>query len=431
VGNAQLLIGAAAAEIWRVRTDIVTDIAVDTVDALHSLHASHFIWQQGAYVEVGAEYVPLNDFHPTRDDRQVLLCAGPPYMKLLNAYLDFFNCGNNRKSVDAVTARYTAEELENALADLGLPGCRAFDRHEWLAHPQGRALATTPPIEIVKIADGDPVPFLFGAKHPLDGVRVLDFTHVLAGPHSTQSLAELGAEVLHISSPLHADTLAQHLGVDMGKYCAYLDLTDTDQLSRMHDLAATADVFASSYRGTVAERFGLTPEELASRSKNGIVTMSVNAYGHSGPWANRGGFDFNGQAASGFASAEGDSVRNPKLSPVFYLADLMSGYFAAAGMLAALLRRATEGGSYHVKVSLTRSAMWVQELGLLDDDSIAELPVKDVYPHRATIARTAFGEVATLENPLRFYRLPLPHNERLVPYGADRPEWRPQTAPAR
>ena len=131
----------------------MTDIAVDTVDALHSLHASHFIWQQGAYVEVGAEYVPLNGFHPTSDDRQILLCAGPPYMKLLNAYLDFFNCGNNRKSVDAVTARYTAEELENALADLGLPGCRAFDRHEWLAHPQGRALATTPPIEIVKIAD--------------------------------------------------------------------------------------------------------------------------------------------------------------------------------------------------------------------------------------------------------------------------------------
>jgi hypothetical protein len=74
-------------------------------------------------------------------------------MKLLNAYLDVFNCGNNRKSVDAVTAPYTAEELENALADLGPPGSRAFDRHEWLAHPQGHALTTTPPIEIVKIAD--------------------------------------------------------------------------------------------------------------------------------------------------------------------------------------------------------------------------------------------------------------------------------------
>nr|WP_132459779.1 CoA transferase [Paraburkholderia sp. BL8N3] len=188
----------------------------------------------------------------------------------------------------------------------------------------------------------------------------LDLTHVLAGPRSTQSLAELGAEVLHISSPLHADTLPQHLGVDMGKYCAYLDLTDADQLRRMHELAANADVFASTYRGRVAERFGLTPAELASRSSRGIVTMSVNAYGHSGPWANRAGFDPNGQAASGFASTEGDGVGNPKLSPVFYLADLISGYFAAAGMLAALLRRAREGGSYHVTVSLARSAMWVQ-----------------------------------------------------------------------
>jgi crotonobetainyl-CoA:carnitine CoA-transferase CaiB-like acyl-CoA transferase len=164
---------------------------------------------------------------------------------------------------------------------------------------------------------------------------------------------------------MHADTLPQHLGVDTGKYCAYLDLSEEEQLKRMHELALDADVFASSYRGSVSQRFHLTPEELAARSRKGIIVLSVNAYGHAGPWRERAGFDPNGQAASGFAAAEGAGVSSPNVSPVSYLADLMSGYFGAAGMMAALLRRAREGGSYHVKVSLARTSMWVQELGML------------------------------------------------------------------
>jgi crotonobetainyl-CoA:carnitine CoA-transferase CaiB-like acyl-CoA transferase len=120
----------------------------------------------------------------------------------------------------------------------------------------------------------------------------------------------------------------------------------------MRRLAATADVFASTYRPAVNERFGLLPDQLAAASERGIVYMSANAYGHSGPWKERPGFDQNGQVASGFAMAEGRGSP-PKFSPVFYLADLMTGHFAAAGMMAALHRRALEGGSYQVKLSLT------------------------------------------------------------------------------
>ena len=154
VSAAQLLIGAAAAQIWHDQTGRRTDVTIDTVDALHSLHASHFVWQQGAYFEVGAEYVQVNGFHPTADGRQVLLCAGPPYPKLLNGYLNFFNCGNNRAAIDSVTLRYTADQLEAELSALGLPACRAFSPEEWRAHPQGQLLAMTPVIEIEKLADG-------------------------------------------------------------------------------------------------------------------------------------------------------------------------------------------------------------------------------------------------------------------------------------
>jgi crotonobetainyl-CoA:carnitine CoA-transferase CaiB-like acyl-CoA transferase len=144
-------------------------------------------------------------------------------------------------------------------------------------------------VEIEKIADGEPVPFDLDANSPLQGLRVLDFTHVLAGPRSARTLAEYGAKVLHISSPSYPDTFAQHLGVDVGKKCTYLDLRDSDDLETMKRLARRADVFANSYRPGVNKRFGLLPAELAAKSERGIVCMTANAYGHSGPWTERPG----------------------------------------------------------------------------------------------------------------------------------------------
>jgi crotonobetainyl-CoA:carnitine CoA-transferase CaiB-like acyl-CoA transferase len=423
----QLLIGAAGAAIWAARGGPGTDVSTDIVHALHYLHQTHYVGQAGYPSSVGAEFVEVNGIFRTRDGGYIMLEAGPPYQKLLNGYLNFFDCGNNKKSFTREVEKWTAEDLEQALANAGLPACRAFTRAEWLGHPQGQALAGAPPIEIVKIADGAPVPFREHAAWPLDGVRVLDFTHVLAGPRSARTLAEYGAEVLHISSPWFADSRAQHLGVDVGKYDAYLDLRDEQDMATMRQLAASADVFASTYRPAVNRRFGLLPDQLAAASQRGIVYMSANAYGHSGPWRDRPGFDQLAQVASGFAMAEGQGGP-PKFSPVFYLADLITGYFAAAGMMAALLRRAAEGGSYQVKLSLTRSAMWVQELGLLDVAAQGEIPETDIYPAETVSISTAYGAVTSLAPPLMFSNLTLPAIDRLVPYGADPASWPSDTS---
>ena len=420
--TAHLLIGAAGAAIWEARSGTRTDMSMDIIHALHHLHPTHYVEHSGYPSNVGAEFVAVNGVFPTRDAGYVMTEAGPPYQKLLNGYLNFFDCGNSKQSFAREIAKWNAEDLEEALTDAGLPAARAFTAGEWLAHPQGKALAQTPPIEIVKIADGDPVPFRENGDSPLDGVRVLDFTHVLAGPRSARTLAEYGADVLHISSPWFADTLPQHLGVDTGKYDAYLDLRDEKDMATMWQLAATADVFASSYRPAVNERFGLLPGRLAAASERGIVCMSANAYGHSGPWKDRPGFDQNGQTASGFAMTEGQGGP-PKFSPVFYLGDLMAGYFAAAGMMAALHRRAIEGGSYQVNVSLTRSIMWVQNLGLLDVAGQGDVPDTDSYPAQTVSFDTVYGTVTALAPPLTFSNLSLPITDRLVPYGADPASW--------
>jgi crotonobetainyl-CoA:carnitine CoA-transferase CaiB-like acyl-CoA transferase len=212
--------------------------------------------------------------------------------------------------------------------------------------------------------------------------------------------------------------------VDVGKHCAYLDLRNPDELATMHRLASEADVFASTYRNAVNRKFSLTPLELAERSKRGIICMTANAYGHSGPWTDRPGFDQNGQVVSGFAVREGGDGP-PKFSPVFYLADLMTGYFAAAGMMAALLRRSIEGGSYSVKLSLARSAMWVEELGLLPLDDQANLPSEDNYPANLSTIPTVYGPLSFLATPLRFSNLTLPSATTLEPYGASSPNWQP------
>ena len=165
-------------------------------------------------MNVGAEFVDVNDLFLCRNNRYILIEGGPPYMKLLKGYLNFFDCGYNKKSIAREVAKWDSTDLEAALAQEGLPVSPALTREEWLVHPQGKALNQPGP------------EFEDGGTYPLQGIRVLDFTHVFAGPRSARTLAEYGADVLHISSPAYPDTLAQHLGVDEGKRCAYLDLRE-------------------------------------------------------------------------------------------------------------------------------------------------------------------------------------------------------------
>jgi crotonobetainyl-CoA:carnitine CoA-transferase CaiB-like acyl-CoA transferase len=418
---AHLLEGMAAAEIWINRTGSGSSVEIELVDALHALHTTHFLRQAGYGLSVGAEYVATNGLYQRRDGRYLMIEAGPPYAKLERGYLNFFDCGNNRESLSREIAKFAAEELEEKLSALGLPACLARTRTEWLNHPQGVALHQVPLIEIEKLAPGKPKGLQGASEYPLSGLRAIDFTHVLAGPRSMRALAQLGAEVLHISSPYNRDVISQNLLVNMGKRSAYLQLTESADLSKLRALAAQADVFACSYRESVPRRFGLEPQSLASAS-DGIVCLSIDAYGHAGPWQDRPGFDQNGQSATGVAITEGGEGA-PRFSPVFYLNDELTGHLAAAGVMRALFRRATEGGSYHVKVSLSRTAMWVQDLGSLDGSDYRVMPETDVYPPKLRTVHTTYGEITELAPETRFSNLPQVTLSTLRPFGADKPQW--------
>ena len=209
---------------------------------------------------------------------------------------------------------------------------------------------------------------------------------------------------------------------NVGSRSAYVDLDSPTGRERAATLLAEADVVVNNHRLGSLERRGLDPRELAERYP-GLVYVSVNCYGPSGPWAGRGGFDMNGSAASGLMTLEGSDAE-PRLPVTVLVNDYITGYMGAIGAMAALVKRATEGGSWHVTVSLTRTAMWCGSLGLVDPalaGSDEEHTLREPLPYDAP---SPFGDVHMLAPPVRFSRTPPAWPDPvLVPRGSSRAEW--------
>ena len=242
-----------------------------------------------------------------------------------------------------------------------------FQTEEWAAHEQGKILATKPVVEIIKIGDSPPEPVSSGAR-PLSDLRVLDLTRVLAGPTCARSLAEHGAQVLHVASPHLPTVEVFEMDTGHGKRQIHMDLNDPDQADALRDLVKTSDVFNQGFRKGALDRRGFGPSDMASL-RPGIIYVSENCYGHEGPWATRPGYEQYSQIISGLADLQGKlapmepntdtriALGNDPQAPRLVGAavnDYTTAYFAAYGVLEALRRRAVEGGSWHVQVSLTQ-----------------------------------------------------------------------------
>lgn len=336
-------------------------------------------------------------------------------------------CEPDPQSVARAVKTREAGELDQAIADARATGGILYTEKEWLKHPQGQYLAGIPVVEIVKIADGDPEPLpeLKEGDGPLSGLRVLDLTRILAGPTCGISMAEHGADVLMVTSPELPQVPAFVRDTSHGKRSCYLDYKQPDQAAKLKELAKDADVFIEGYRPGRMEANGFGAAEVA-KLRPGIVYVSVNCFGSGGPLSDRAGWDQVAQAVTGMCFTQGEATNHgrPQLTPVF-ACDFLTGYLGAYGALLALARRAKEGGSYHVHVSLCQSAMLIQRQGLRDDFSQAadRLPREKFEQFAVCDDGTYLGDLKSLGPVIRMSETS-PRWERTTPkLGSSKPEW--------
>jgi len=262
--------------------------------------------------------------------------------------------------VQAAIARRSALEVE---ADVLAAGGLAFavrTAGEWAASAPGQAVAGLPLIA----RHSHPVirrkqrPKLTG-EPPATGYRVLDLTRVLAGPVATRTLALLGADVLRVDPPNLPELEGQWLDTGIGKRSTVLDLAREAGRATFEELLAEADVVVTGYRPGALDRFGLSPAALLDR-RPGLVVARLSAWGTTGPWSDRRGFDSLVQAATGIALIEG-TVDRPGALPAQAL-DHGTGYLLAAAVLRALADQVTTGAGHEIELCLARTGRWLMDL---------------------------------------------------------------------
>lgn len=256
---------------------------------------------------------------------------------------------DDRAGLERALGGRRAADIEQEVTAAGGIAVRVRDREEWAAHPQARARAEHPWVESEDRGARPPLGQVRTGSLPLAGVRVLDLTRVLAGPTASQLLACLGADVLRLDPPHRPEIPAQHLATGMGKRSALLDLRREEDRRTASDLAATADAILLGYRPRALARHGFGADELARRAPRAVI-VELSAWGGTGPWGERAGFDSIVQAASGIAALCGDG-ETPGALPVQAL-DLATGHVLAAEVLDAL----AEARARTIRLSLLGAA---------------------------------------------------------------------------
>jgi crotonobetainyl-CoA:carnitine CoA-transferase CaiB-like acyl-CoA transferase len=305
---------------------------------------------------------PWVDRYRCADGRWIFLHGGFPQLVVRLAEVLRIPPAADEQAIAAATASRDAAELEDAVA--AVDGCAAIIRteDEWRAHPQGLTVHAMP---AVVITEHEPRDMRWGPSsiRPLDGLRVLDLTRVLAGPTCGRTLAAFGADVLHVRGPGVPFVPAFVVDTGHGKRQAFADLTDPADRDRLRAVALEADVVVQGWRPGVVERFGLDEGSLRDAGFVGVYG-SVCAYGHDGPWARRGGWEQLAQSTSGLCvDPLGDD--RPSLLPCA-ATDYTTGFALATGIMRALGATLEDGRSRRVEASLCQTAAWILRVGRLD-----------------------------------------------------------------
>jgi crotonobetainyl-CoA:carnitine CoA-transferase CaiB-like acyl-CoA transferase len=369
----------------------------------------------------GPAWDKIAGVYRTGDGRCVRLHTNFPHHR--DGMLRLLGCAYEREAAAAALLEWQAEPFETAAAEAGLVATMLRSQAEWAAHPQGRAVAALPLIEIVKIGEAPVVRLAGNPERPLSGVCVLDLTRVIAGPVCGRTLAAHGAAVMRVTAP-HLPGLPS-LDIDMGrgKLSAQLDLRSAEERERLAALLREAHIFVQGYRPSALAARGFSPEACAEL-RPGIIAVTLSAYGHQGPWAGRRGFDSLVQNASGinWTEAEAKGVSPPKELPAQAL-DHASGYLMAFGAMMALRRKLSEGGSWLVRVSLAQTGHWLTRLGRLQDGF--DCPEPDAAEIKAMLdgMDTPVGHLTFIRHSAQLSETPARWSRPPVPLGTHAAVW--------
>jgi crotonobetainyl-CoA:carnitine CoA-transferase CaiB-like acyl-CoA transferase len=428
----QALIGSQVDQIWKEQGHTAQQIKVDARHAAASLNSAQFL---------SVPEMPIRDTLG-ENLRRIYKCADGRYFQLHSNFGDTHalaallgvSTHASVQEIASVMSGRNSFELEDLLVEKNMTGGVVRTTKEWAAHAQGRILSNKPVVELTKIAESPPES-IEPSSRPLSNLRVLDLTRVLAGPTCARSLAEHGADVFHVASPHLPTVEVFEMDTGHGKRQIHIDLNDSGQADILRNLAKSTDVFNQGFRKGALDKRGFGPDDMA-KLRPGVIYVSENCYGHEGPWANRPGYEQYSQIISGLAdlqgklaplepnddarTALGDDPQAPRLVGAA-VNDYTTAYFAAYGVLEALRRRAVEGGSWHVQVSLTQTSMWFQKLGLIE--GVAPGNNLGNVSEFLESHDTPYGEMTHLAPSLQMSETQPYWAFGSRPLGSDSPEW--------
>lgn len=287
------------------------------------------------------------------------------------------------KIIEDHVKQFTVDELEEMNAEIKQAGVTCLKWEDFQATPHGQELLQQPPWKVESLeSQTPPIPFPFkssSAPKPqiLSGIRVLELCRIIAGPAMGRGLAEYGAEVIKVTSPNLSDVPFFQVDANIGKHTTDLNLKDAKDRKIFEGLLQSADVVLDGYRPGSLNRLGYGPRqlhEIAKQRGRGFVYVAENCFGHTGPWSARPGWQQIADCVSGVAWAQGRAMGlDEPVVPPFPMSDYGTGCMGTIAALVGLYRRAKFGGSYMGTTSLVQYDIYLLQLGLYDDQEMAQL----------------------------------------------------------
>lgn len=294
-----------------------------------------------------------NGIYETKDNKWFSYVGDISRFKIeLSRYLD---CPLIVESVRRAIRGKNAQEIEDDMIKLGLPGGWLRSRQEWLEHPVGVYAKDRPLIDFQVIGKSHSRKLGQRGSRPLSGVRVLDSSNVIANPIGARLLAEAGADVININPVVGDFILTTWIESSWGKRNIRLDLKSEEGKRRFVELLSTADVLIDGHTPGAFERLGFDTDTLFGINPN-LIRTGVSFAPRRSLWERRRGFEQIAQTVSGVAHIQTEGFAEPRYTPLL-INDYGTAYLMLAAVAAALAQRESEGGYWDAHISLIGNSM--------------------------------------------------------------------------